>query len=287
MDSIPRYQFRSRYQFRNPLLASMAAIALKYGSKMKEGDEDDDDDDEGGLSASELEAQVARLLEKQGGNSTALAMHLLTDNRKLRVKNRKANDRAADAEAKVPKDGQVVVSKEDAEALTTYKTFGKPEEVKTKIEKGVTLEASNVERERAEGIASAAKLAQIPQGTLLGKLADPKRENFVIELRDEVKEGKSIKVPFARKNEDKAAWMPLLDFVNKELSEYKPALFAKGESNGSTENTTTHTAVPDQSASGTAPASGTVDKFIQSRNAAAAARPNPLAPPAPVKAVTT
>jgi hypothetical protein len=280
LSSIPR-------QFRNPLLASMAAIALKYGVQMKEGEDDDDDDDEGGLSASELEAQVARLLEKQGGNSTALAMHLLTDNRKLRVKNRKANDRAEAAEGKVPKDGQVVVSKEDAEALTTYKTFGKPDEVKTKIEKGVTLEATNVERERAEGIASAAKLAQIPQGTLLGKLADPKRENFVIELRDEVKEGKSIKVPFARKNEDKAAWMPLLDFVNKELVEYKPALFAKGDSNGSTENTTTHTAVPDQSASGTAPASGTVDKFIKSRNEAAAARPNPLAPPASVKAATT
>lgn len=279
----------SLFQFHNPLLASMAAIARKYGSTMKDDDDDEDDEEEGGLSQSDLEAQVARLLEKQGGNSTALAMHLLTDNRKLRVKNRKANDRASAAEGKVPKDGQVVVSKEDNDALTAYKLLGKPEEVKTKIEKGATLEASNVERDRAEGIASAAKLAQIPQGTLLGKLADPKRENFVIELRDEVKEGKTVKVPFAKKNEDKAAWMPLLDFVNKELAEYKPALFAKSDAAAAgSENTTTHTAVPDQTTAGTAPTAGTtVDKFIQQRNAAAAARPNPLAPPAPAKAATT
>jgi hypothetical protein len=278
----------SLFLFRSPLLASMAAIARKYGVTMKDDPDDDDEEEGGGLSEAELESQVARLLEKQGGNSTALAMHLLTDNRKLRVKNRKANERATAAEGKVPKDGQVVVSKEDADALTTYKTFGKPDEVKTKIEKGVTLEQSNVERERAESIASAAKLAQIPQGTLLGKLADPKRENFVIELRDEVKEGKTVKVPFAKKNEDKAAWMPLTEFVNKELAEYKPALFAKSEGNGAagTSDTTTHTALPDQIPSGTAPASGVVDKFLKARNDAASARPNPLAPPASVKATT-
>lgn len=270
-----------KFPIHSKVLAALIAIAQNIGATMKEGDEDDDDDDEGGgASDEELAIQARRMLEKKGGSAEALAITLMTDNRKARAKARKANERVRELEKLVPKDGQVVVTKAESELLTKYKEHGTPDEVKTKIEKGVTLEKTVAETTRGAAIAEAATVAKL-NGKLLAKLADPTRENFIVELRDETKDGKTVKVPFARKNEANAPFKPLADFAKNDLAEYYPALIAAGGGAGGSSGTTTttNTEVVEQLPSGTAPASGMVDKFIENRNKTAAARPNPLAPP--------
>lgn len=302
MDSLMRFARRFtgklQHRFSLPLAAELARIAMKHGSKMEAEDDDDEDEDRGSSSGrrstNELTAQLLRLIEKRGGGESgaqAVALKLLDDNEKARDGRRKWKERAEAAEGKIPKEGQVVLSKEDAASFELYKVLGKPDEVKKKVEEGATAATTLKDRDTAETIANAASLAQIPNGKLLAKLAGPTRENFIIELRDEVREGKAVKAPFARKNEANSAFMPLADFAKKELAEYMPALLAKGEgTNGSSsQQQTTFTATPEQTTTGTAPtAGGVVDTFISTRNKAAAARPNPLAPPAPapVAAVT-
>jgi hypothetical protein len=298
MDSLTRLNF-SAYPMHsrgNPLVAEMARIARKYGVTMKEGDPDPDDDDDeedddrssrGRRSQTELMSQLVGMIDKRGGGESgakAIALKLLDDNEKARDGRRKWKDRATAAEAKIPKEGEVILKKEDAAAFELYKVLGKPDEVKKKMEEGTTAATTLSERDRQSAIAEAATLAQIPNAKLLAKLADPKKENFIVELRDEVREGKNVKVPFARKNEDKAAFMPLMDFAKKELGDYMPALLAKGEGgNGAGSQTVTTTQYPEQTTTGTAPvAGGKVEQFIENRNKGAAARPNPLVPtPAP------
>lgn len=289
------------YRFRDPQTAALAALARKYRAKMKDGDDDDDDDDDGDgggssrgrRSQNELTAQLLRLIEKRGGGESgaqAVALKLLDDNEKARDGRRKFKERAEAAEAKIPKEGEVVLSKEDAASFELYKALGKPDEVKKKIEDGTTAATTLSERDRQSAIAEAATLAQIPNAKLLAKLADPKKENFIVELRDEIREGKSVKVPFARKNEDKAAFMPLMDFAKKELVDYMPALLAKGEGGNGASSQPVTTPFPDQTTTGTAPVAGEakVKQFIEDRNKGAAARPNPLNPtPAAAPAAKT
>lgn len=280
----------SQFRFHDAETEATALLARRLGAQMLADDDDDDDHDDedrgrtGRRSEGELAEQVRRLITRRGGGESgaqAVALKLLDDNEKAREGRRKWKDRAIEAEKKVPKEGeQVVVAKADAELLTAYKTHGTPDEVKLKIEKGVTLEAADKNRTVSETVASAATLAKL-NGKLLAKLADPSRENFVVELRDEQHDGKTVKVPYARKNEANAPFKPLAEYAKTELADYHAALIVMDGSaaTGGGGTSTTHTApVVDQSPSGTAQTSGLAQKFLDDRNKSAAAKPNPLVP---------
>lgn len=260
-----------------------------------EKDDDDDEADEdrghrGRRSESELAAQVRTLIERRGGGESgaqAVALKLLDDNEKARAGRAKWRERAEKAEALIPKADEVVVKKTDADAFVKYKELGTPEEVKAKVEKGVTLEAATKQREQSEAVTASAPLAGLKNGKLLAKLARADRENFVVELRDEKRDGKDVKVPFAKKNEANAAFKPLAEFAKTELADYLPALMvgeegAAGGSAGSNGAASTSSFVPfvEQSAASTAPAKAAVDKAIEQQHASAAAKTNPLRPAA-------
>lgn len=279
-----------KFPFHSASLIALAALARTIDARMEDDPDDDDDDetddDKGGRgrSESELAQQVRRMIEKRGGGEqggNAVALMLLNENAKVRGKLRDARTALKTAKEKGPKDDQVLVSKADGEALIEYKKYGKPEEVKTKVEKGVTLEAEKKQRDGDEIVTTAATLAKL-NGKLLAKLARPDRENFIIEVRDEVKEGKTVKVPYARANKEGSAFKPLEEFAKTDLAEYHPALVAKGADGSSTTSNGTDavfTPLPEQTPTGTAPGSGDrVSQFIDTRNKAATARPNPLNP---------
>lgn len=277
------------FKFHSTRLAIIAAIAAAGGFTMKEADDDDEDDDDDGdrghrgrRSQTELMEQLVGMIDKRGGGESgakAIALKLLDDNEKARNSKRIWKEKALELQKTAPKEGQVVLSKEDAAAYEEFKKLGTPAEVKTKVESAAALATEKATREKGDTVAKGAELAKL-NPKLLARLAE--KEGFVVELRDEKVDGKDVKVPYARKNEEKAATLPLAQFVDKELADYKPALLAKGDGTAASSEQQSHaTPYIEQSSTGTAPASGKVDAFIKSRNEQAAARPNPLAPPAP------
>lgn len=243
---------------------------------------------EKGKSEQELAEQVRRLVEQKGGDAQAVSLMLLNDNQKARERARKAEERAEAAEKKIPKEGSVVITKEEAADFEAYKALGKPAEVKTTVEKAKTLETEKQEREKSEGFTKAAEAIGY-NGKVLADLA--LKNDLIIETVDEQQNGKTVKVPYARKNEDKAVRLPLADFMKKEFADYLPALTAKGGGNNSgTAGTgaTSTTQYPEQGPTGgTAPKGELADKFLADRNKRAAEKVNPLNPQKPAAASTT
>ena len=104
---------------------------------------------------------------------------LLTDNGKQR-------DEIRDLKLLVPKDGEVVVKKADADLLTAYRELGEPKEIKGKLEKGeqAAVDAHAMkQRIAATAFAKAAGLAEESVETLVAIPA-------LLEAKFEVKKGK-------------------------------------------------------------------------------------------------
>jgi hypothetical protein len=95
-----------------------------------------DDNPQGG----EQEA-IQKLLDKHKGDAMALALQLFSENFQLREKNR-------DLKKQIPAEGSVTVSKADHDKLEAYKTLGKPDELKTRLDGHATLETENAELKR-------------------------------------------------------------------------------------------------------------------------------------------
>lgn len=278
----------------------MAAIAIKYAVTMADDDDDDDEDSGSGngggsrRSNEEIADQVARLIQKKGGGeqgANAVALMLLNENRDLREKRRVDKTTIRDLKGKIPKEDQVVIPKTDHADFEKFKALGKPDEVKTKLEKGAALENEKTQREGDQKVIEAATHGGLQNGALLAKLARADRENFLVEVKEEQHNGQTRKVAYARANKEGSVLKPLAEFAKTDLKDYYPALIAKGDSQGSGsgssstggQGTSTFTPFVDQnSASGTAQGgTKSVDDFIAKRNEAAANRPNPLAPPKP------
>lgn len=176
--------------------------------------------------------------------------------------------------SKIPKDGQVVVSKEDAEALTKYKALGTPEEVKTKVDKSGELETKLTDKDREEVVRTAAKAAGFSETVLLDQV---RSRGLTVEMRDQTADGKTVKVAFVKTSAKDAAFEPLTTMVERDLKDYLLALKASGPA--STTPVQTGVPFPVQSSSGSAAQGDAADQFLARRNERAAARPNPLASP--------
>src|SRR5699024_10287888 len=100
---------------------------------------------------------------------------LEADNHKYRREEKPA------LEAKLPKDGEVVVPKAKADALASYEALGDPDEVKGKLEKLPTLEADLAKRDRETAREEAAKTLGI-EGKDLSPFAGA--DELTFELRE-------------------------------------------------------------------------------------------------------
>jgi hypothetical protein len=198
-------------------------------------------------------------------------------------------------------DGAVVLTGDDAKHFTAIKATGVAlDKVAERVKLAGDLEGKQAASERRTSQDAAAK-ALTWNPDVLAPLLD--NHKYLIELRDIVvkeagKADRTVKVPYVRKDAQGSAWERLDELVTRDesLKPFLPALktvpasgtqgangssAAGGSSSGSTASTTSDatTIFPfgqSPSQSGGDGSSDPVDKFINNRNKAAAARTNPL-----------
>jgi len=84
---------------------------------------------------------------------------------------------------KLPKDGEVVVPKSDADKLVKYKELGKPDEIKGKLEAGATAQTNLTGAERKTAALAFVKAAGLAEETVDTLVAIPDLESAVFEVK--------------------------------------------------------------------------------------------------------
>lgn len=129
-------------------LATMSAARILGRLPKPHGDGDDDDDDPG----RGIEALLAK-----ADKAETVARTLYQENFQLRQQRRDLRTEVKDLKGKLPADGTLVLSKEEAEAWEAYKKLGKPGDIEKSIEEGKKATEGLAQRDRAEQVANAAK----------------------------------------------------------------------------------------------------------------------------------
>jgi hypothetical protein len=187
--------------------------------------------------------------------------------------------------ALVPAQGAVVLKPEEAKDWDIFKALGKADDVKKQLEELPALRTTVSTAERSKQASDVARLlGWVPEATaeVLGK-------GLVVSLVDgKNAKGEAVKVPHVRPaNDEKAATVPLTDWVKTNAAHLTPALTATGGSSGHSQMTTPPAPFPVLSAGGIPAATGDpVADFAKQAQAARDARPNPLIPPRTAAATT-
>jgi hypothetical protein len=167
-----------------------------------------------------------RLLEQNKQDALAVASKLFDENFEYRRKNR-------ELKAKIPAEGSVVLSGDDAKAWDTFKSLNmKAEDVKAAIEKVGQLEKENKELAGMENLRELADIGLDGSKLKLNVLKDQLSLKFpdaVISFKTEKGgDGKEAKVAYIKKSAD-AAETKFEDFAKAELTDYLPSLKVSSE----------------------------------------------------------
>jgi hypothetical protein len=187
----------------------------------------------GGGGGNDPAAAFQRLLEQHKNDGVAVASKLFDENFQYRGQIR-------DLKAKAPKDGDVVLTGDDAKEYQAFKALNaKTEDLKRALDAMPELEKKNKElagmetvRELAEVGHDGSKMKVSVLTDLLAKYPDAK----ITFKTEKDKDGNETKVAYIQKT-DKDPVSAFTEFANTELADYLPSLKV------STEATTT-TAVP-------------------------------------------
>jgi hypothetical protein len=254
-----------------------------------------------------LKDKVTAFLARHGGNAEAAVTELLTDNQRYRTQLREARNgadpykpdaRVVELEGEnqrleaevdrlgnlIPQKDDVVLKGDDAKAWPLFKAFGKPEDVKKQLDELPALRTTVSDAQRKGGAADAAALLKWNPDATAGLVLD---KGLVVSLVDgKDKDGKAIKVAHVRpKDDEKAATVPMDEWVKTNAAYLLPALSATGGSSGTSGGSTSTTPTnvipfPVQGAGGGPAATGDpVADFAAQAQAARDAAPNPFFPP--------
>lgn len=130
--------------------------------------------------------------------------------------------------AKLPADGALVLTGDDAKEWGTYRTLGKPGDLKKALDEGSTFKETATKYEREKHHAVVAGLVGF-KPTVLDDLATAKKVTIVVKDEKD-KAGKEIKVPHVQLEGDKTT--PLTAYAEASWKDYLPAL--KGTENQQT-----------------------------------------------------
>lgn len=160
------------------------------------------------MSAEELAKKVARLIVKNQGDPTEAIGVVMEENAKYRERHRQDTDTIARLRDKEPKDGQVLVSKDDHELLTEVKQFqtvftkGK---VKDVVDEYGSLKAGKAQRDTDEANKKFAHAVGY----------DPEMLPDIVRFKDWHIEGKTVTVPDPNDKTGKT-------FVEKQVPHVRP-----------------------------------------------------------------
>lgn len=203
------------------------------------------------------------------------------DNANLRAKGRELRAEIDDLTKKLPTDGSVSLSKEDALLWAAYQQLGKPEELKKKIEDADKVAKDLEALSREETLKKAAEATNLNLEAFREVAAS---RNLEIELGDMVvKEGdetKTVVIAYT-KNKD-GAKIKLEEYVEAELKAFLPALRPANSENeegdGQGENKPNGTTWVAQTGGNDKKTPDLVEDFVSNRQKARDSVTNPLLP---------
>jgi hypothetical protein len=155
---------------------------------------------------------LSNLIQRQGGEGAAATL-LFNENREHR-------QRIRELEQRVPGEGAVVLSGDQAAAWQTYQGLGAPTDVQQRLTAAEQAQQELAGLRRAEQIRGVAEAAGYKPG-VLERLA----EGLTLELREEQRDGQTARVPYVVTGENQAE--PLAEYAQTHWADFLPALRAE------------------------------------------------------------
>lgn len=230
------------------------------------------------LTSEEVTEQVQTMLARNGNNAERTIATLINDNRRTRDKLRETKEKAERLEA--GQKGATILTGDDAKEYKAFKDLKLPAaDIKARIEKATTLEASQAKTDRAAVLKTAAEALGF-NAEVFTDLVESK--GLHVELRDGMVNDKPVKLPYIRPAaDDKAPLLLAKDYVGTNLAGYVPALTTKPTS-GAGGATATGSSVSGATAGTQFPAqSGGASTASPTGNGGAADGTPPLVKPLP------
>jgi murein DD-endopeptidase MepM/ murein hydrolase activator NlpD len=183
----------------------------------------------GGGGGADVLAAFQSRLEKMNGNAQAFAQQLYSENAELRAKRREAEAERDALKAKVPTEGSVVLSGDDAKLFAELTAKVPLKDAKDKLAAAETATGKLADYERRELIQQVAE-AHGFKANVLERLA--KTDGITLALdreieRDDGKGGKT-KVKVATVKDASGQTLPLEEYAQKNWADFQPALTAQG-----------------------------------------------------------
>lgn len=264
------------------------------------------EEEEGGSERAEREikrrggarAAVERLISEniklrrrqKGDNIPVEFTELSTENAQLQSDLRDAERDIRDLRKRVPKEGDIVLTGDNAKAAQELGrlNISLPDAVK-KLQEYPTIKAKADEADRASLLQDAAKAVGWNPDALID-ISRSIEKKFDVEMKDvtvtENGQSQTKKLPHARPrgSDDKVQWKLLTDFATENFKSLLPALTAQGGAagGGSTGSTRTDGIIFPEQTGGSGGSGGTgndlVNSFVKTRNEAAKKQPSPFFP---------
>lgn len=170
-------------------------------------------------------AAFQTLLEKNSNDGIKLASTLFDENFQLREKNR-------DLRVKVPVDGSVVLTADEAKEWQAFQALGKKaEDVKKDLDSVETLQKQNKELSSMENLRDIADIgidgSKLKLSVLKDQLARFPAAAITIKTEKD-KDSKEAKVAYIKKDADSKE-QSFTDFASAELADYLPSLKVSAE----------------------------------------------------------
>lgn len=186
----------------------------------------------GGESSFDVNRVVRAMIGRASGNAKAVIRHLVKEGRRYR-------NRIAVLEADLAKrpqelkDGEVVLAKDDATRWNAIKDLKlTPDQIK----EGEAAKVREAQGKQADLIRKGGKDAGIKRLALLAEQVIAKgmvaEDREVVVTNAEGKRVKEMQVHVRPASNDKAPWVPLKDYVEKDMKDLAPALMADEEPEG-------------------------------------------------------
>lgn len=235
-----------------------------------DGDGSGGDNSGGNNSNENLPDAVAKafekLLERKGGDASAVAMMLFNENKAYR-------DTINELRGKVPAEGAVILGGDEAKDWQEYRTLGSAADVKQGLEQRAQLQAQVEASQRESTLRTVAETAGYKPTVLmqLDQMAKAQGKALAFEVREVQQEGKTARVPFVKDGESEQS---LSDYATAQWGDFLPALTAnsQGQGGGSNGAGTQGVRFPAQGTGGNNPPPNTKDVATATLNKAYASR---------------
>lgn len=215
------------------------------------------------------------ILKRTEGGAIALAHQLFTETSTLRTQKAALETEIGQIKAKLPAEGAVVLTADEATLWGTIKGLNlKPEEIKQRLEGSSTAETELKKLKRRELLREASESpSDDPAVRFKASVLESVIGDQEIVWQDVTKDEQTRKVAHVKVKEGETEKLVTLDdYVKKHKADFVPALQAEQQEQG--------TRYPRQPVGGTPPGKDPVQERLNQRAKDRETRPNPLMPAA-------